>query len=160
MLTNRKIIFLIASLLLVVSGKICNAQKLLYSKNRYKQVYYHQGDIISFRIKGERLKITQQIKGFEDSVIAFQDIKINPNRITHVYVDAKTKNWYFMRFKYRRLFLYAGAGYFIVDVLNSGEVGKETLVISGTLVTAGLLAKWLITDRIRIKGKRRLVITR
>lgn len=157
---NRKILVLIIYVLLVVSNKPCHAQRLLYSKNRYKQVYYEVGDIFSFRIKGERLKITRQITGFEDSVIVFQDMKINPKRITHLYVDVKTKNWYFMRFKWKRMFLYAGAGYFIVDVLNSGEVAKETLVISSTLVGAGLLARWLITDHIRIKGKRKLYITR
>jgi hypothetical protein len=49
-------------------------------------------------------------------------------------------------------------GYFLIDVINTGYVKKETLVVSGSLIAAGLLAKVLISDKIKIKGKRRLWI--
>jgi hypothetical protein len=133
-------------------------QKLLFHKNRHREALYKVGDIISFRLKNHDSKISGQIKSFEDSLIVFQNFKVNPNKITHLYVDTKTRIWYVLRYKYEKLFLISGIGYLLLDVLNTGELSKETLVISSSLVTAGLLAKWLISDRIKIKGRRKLVI--
>lgn len=140
-------------------GICCCAQsRLMFKKNKNKIAYYETGDKISFRIKSEKIKFTELIRGFEDSVIVFKNFKINPSEITAMYVDNKTKVWYFLKYKYEKLFLFAGTGYLILDVLNSGELAKETIIISGSLTTAGLLAKWLISKRIKIKGRRRLVI--
>jgi hypothetical protein len=136
----------------------CYGQKLLFHKNRHREALYKVGDVISFRVKNSDSKISGQIRSFEDSLIVFQNFKVNPNKITHLYVDSKTKNWYILRYKYEKIFLISGIGYLLLDVLNTGELSKETLVISGSLVAAGLLAKWLISDRIRIKGRRKLVI--
>jgi hypothetical protein len=136
----------------------CYGQKLLFHKNRHREALYKVGDVISFRVKNSDSKISGQIRSFADSLIVFQNFKVNPNKITHLYVDSKTKNWYILRYKYEKIFLISGIGYLLLDVLNTGELSKETLVISGSLVAAGLLAKWLISDRIRIKGRRKLVI--
>jgi hypothetical protein len=137
---------------------ICYGQKLLFHKNRHREAIYKKGDEISFRLKNDKSKITGQIIGFEDSVIVFPGFKINPRRISHLYVDSKTKIWYILRYKYERIFLIAGTGYPLLELVNHGEIEKETLIISGSLITAGLLARWLISDKIKIKGRRRLVI--
>ena len=116
------------------------------------------GDVISFRIKGDKKKITEPIRGVEDSLLVFKYFNLNPKEITHMYVDEKTKVWFFLKYKYEKLFLFAGTGYLILDVLNTGELSEETLIISGSLITAGLLAKGLISKRIKIRGKRGLYI--
>ena len=143
---------------LVGFNAVCWGQKLLFHKNRNRQAMYKAGDVISFRVKGDNTKVTGQIRGFEDSLIVFPGFKINPQTITHLYVDDKTKVWYVLRYKYEKIFLIAGLGYPLLELINQGEVDDETLVVSGALITAGLLERWLIDDKIKIKGRRRLII--
>lgn len=133
---------------------------LLFNKNWRKQVLYQTGDIISFRVAADSKKITDQIMGFEDSLIVFRNYKVNPIEITHMYVDKKTRTWYFLKYKYEKLFLFVGIGYLLIDGINNQELSKETLVFSGSLIGAGLLARWLISKKIKIKGRRKLVIMR
>ena len=135
-------------------------KSLLFSKNWRKQAIYKTGDIISFRVKADPVKITDQIMGFEDSLIVFRNYKVNPKEITHMYVDKQTRTWYFLKYKYEKLLLFTGIGYLVVDGFNNKEFTKETLIISGSLIGAGLLARWLISKKIKIKGRRKLVIMR
>lgn len=139
-------------------GPVCSGQKLLFHKNRHREAIYKEGDRISFKLKNNKSKISEQIIGFEDSLIVFQDFKINPRDVSHLYVDDKTKIWYVMRYKYEKIFLIAGIVYPLLELSNEGEVKNETLIVSGSLITAGLLAKWLISDTIKIKQQRKLLI--
>lgn len=137
----------------------CLGQKfLLFHKNRFKHAKYKVGDMISFSIKDDKQKHTFRIKGFEDSLIVFNSYKINPNDITHMYLDDKTRVWYILRYKYSRAFLIGGMGYFAIDAINSGEISPNTLLIGGSLISAGIIAKIIFRERISIKGKRRLLI--
>jgi hypothetical protein len=145
-------------LVLIIFSSVCWGQKLLFHKNRFRQALYKEGDVISFKVKDDRSKITAQIKGFKDSVIVFESFEVNPSRITHLYVDSKTKTWYILRYKYEKIFLIAGLAYPLLELINQGQLDKETLMISGTLIAAGLLARWLIDDKIKIKGRRRMLI--
>ncbi len=136
----------------------CFSQKLLFHKNRYREVLYRIGDVISFQLEGNENRITDQIRGFEDSLIVFQYFEINPDKITHLYIDDKTRTWYVLRYKYEKILPIAGAGYLFLDLLNTGKLEKNTLVISGSLMAAGLLSRWLISRRIKFKGSRKLMI--
>ncbi|MGM9508868.1 hypothetical protein ACS5NO_14120 [Larkinella sp. GY13] len=131
---------------------------LLFSKKSYRQVLYKQGDIISFRLKEDKSKFTAQIEGFEDSLILLGGMKVKLVDITHLYVDDKTKDWYIIRYKYKRIFPVAGVGFLLIDAFNTHYFDKKTLIISGYLVCVGLLAKWLIKDSIRIRGRKKLAI--
>jgi hypothetical protein len=150
--------FYILTKVLLCLSSICYGQKLLFHKNRHRQAFYKEGDVISFRLKNDKSKITGQIRGFEDSLIVFLDFKIDPKKITHLYVDGKTKSWYILRYKYEKMFLIAGVGYPLLELVNNGEVDKEVLIIGGSLITAGLFTRWLISDKIKIKGRRRILI--
>ncbi len=132
---------------------------LIFIKNSHRQAIYRKGEEVSFRIKGDKSKITDRIEGFEgDSLIVFQDYKINPRQISDIYIDKKTKDWYIVRYKYEKLCLVSGIGFFVIDAINTGNIKNETLIISGSLVSASFLAKWLIKDRMRIRGRRKLAI--
>ena len=151
----------LAILFLVTCLSPASAQEMLmFKKNKRRQAYYQAGDEISFRLKGDRRKITDVIRDFEDSLIVFRNYMVNPKEITHLYVDEKTNVWYVLRYKYERLFFFAGGGYLLLDVLNTGQLTEETAVISGCLIGAGILARALISDAIRIKGRKRLYILR
>lgn len=143
---------------IMVDYNISTGQELLFHKNRIREVFYKAGDVLSFRIRDEKTKITAEIKGFTDSLIIFQNFSIKPDEITHLYFDSKTKTWYIFRFKLERIFLISGAGYALLDILNTGELNRNTILAGGSLITAGLLAGLLIKKRIRIKGKRKLLI--
>lgn len=138
---------------------VCLGQEfLLFHKNRFKEAKYEVGDVISFKVKGDKKKHTFQIKDFEDSLIVFDNYKIDPDEITHMYLDDKTRVWYIFRYKYQKIFMVGGIGYFAIDALNTGEISSNNLLIAGSLISAGILAKILFKDRISVKGKRRLVI--
>ena len=130
----------------------------MFQKNRIRHAIYKNGDVITFRIRSEKFKITDEIRGFTDSLILFRDYSINPKEITRLYFDQKTRGWFILRTKYSRLLIIAGAGYGLLDLLNTGEPDAATLLISGSLVTAGILAKLLIPDYFRIRGKKKLMI--
>jgi hypothetical protein len=147
----------------IVLGLLCFCitaccQKLIFHKNRYRQATYKTGDRIAFQLKGDKTKHTDLIRGFEDGQILFRDYQIDPREISHLYVDDKTRVWFILRYKYEKLFLLAGAGFLTLELLNTGELNEETLLIGGSLITAGALARLLISKKMRIRGKRRLLI--
>jgi hypothetical protein len=144
--------------LLIFSGNLCFSQELLFHKNRHREAIYKKGDVISFRVRGEDFKITDEIRGFTDSTIMFKDYMINPKEITRLYFDDQTRSWFIFRTKYSRLFIIAGVGYGLIDVLNTGEFDKQTMIISGSLIAAGVLAKLLIPNYFRIRGTKKLII--
>ena len=140
-------------LLFIITTRCCSQRTLLMlqKKNKNKIVYYQPGDIISFRIKDYKSKIEGEILGFEDSVIVFKGAKrVHVNEIASFCIDEKTKWW--IRFKPAQLLLLGGSVYLIV-ILNTGELSRETLMISGVSIGAGLLAKLFITNQIKNKRK-------
>jgi hypothetical protein len=136
----------------------CSSQKLLFHKNRYKEVFYQAGETISFNLKGDNSKIRAEIKGFDGDLIVFQDFKVDPKDVTSIYVDAKTRTWFILRYKYQIVLPIIGFGYMLLDFINTGALSKETVVFGTTFIAAGLLAKILISKRIKIKGRRKLVV--
>jgi hypothetical protein len=145
-------------ILSVVSSAPSFGQNLLMFKSGKHIAYYKAGDVLSFRIKGDPSKMTDEIRGFQDSLIVFKHNKVDVREITNVYLDKKSRMWYFFKYKYEVLLPMLGGAYLVLDVLNTGEVNKETLIISGSLIGAGLLARVLISKRYKIGGKRMLRI--
>lgn len=130
----------------------------MFQKNRGRTAFYKKGDLISFRLHKDKTKYTFQILGFEDSVFVVSNYKINPKEISHLYVDEKTRIWYVFKYKYEKIFFLAGVGYFLASVINEKTLTKEAATISGSLGGAAILARLLVNNKIRIKGKKRLVI--
>ena len=160
--SNERITLVILIWFLILgSTPSCFAQKsLLFQKNKNKEVVYEPGDVISFRLKGDKSKHTFQIMRFEDSLIVFKNYKVNPKEITHMYRDTKNKTWWFMKYKWSGLCFIVGIGYLVLDGLHLGELTRETLIFSGSLIAAGVLTKLIINDRIKIRGSRKLVVIR
>jgi hypothetical protein len=131
---------------------------LAFKKSKSKIAYYESGEVISFRLKGDRTRHTFQIEGFTDSTIVFRYHQIALREISHVYVDQKTRQWFAMRYKYEKLLLIAGFGYFMMDVINTGELSDETKWVSLSLIGAGIVAKFMVSDKFRIGGKKRLYL--
>lgn len=131
---------------------------MLQKKNRNKNVYYKPGDEISFRTIASNKKITGQIMELKDSIIVFKGFKLNVDEISSLYIDEKTRWW--LRYKVQQLSLIAGGGYLLLNLINNGEISEDNLVISGTLIGVGLIAKFLIGNRIKIKGRTKLRIVR
>jgi len=142
-------------LILVLDGF---SQKLLFHKNNYREVFYQAGETITFRVKGDRSKISAQIKGFEGNLIVFPNFKINSEEISDIYVDSKTRTWFILRYKYKSILPIIGFGYMLLDFINTGSLSKETVVVGSSFIAAGLLAKILISEKIKIKGRRKLVV--
>ena len=93
---------------------------MLQKKNKNKNVFYEKGDIISFQVKGRRLKITGQIIDFKDSVIVFQGYEVKVSEIKCLYIDEKTKWW--LRYKIAQLSFITGTGYLALDIIN--KIGR------------------------------------
>lgn len=146
-------------LILLLATTNCFGQNtLMFRKNRHKIAYYKVGDEISVQLKGSKEKFSGKIEGFEDSLIVFKYHSINPGDIAAIYVDDKIRSWFILRYKYEKIFLFTGIAYLLVDVANAERLRQETAVIGGSIITAGLLAKFLVSKKIKIKGNRKLLI--
>lgn len=150
---------LILFILLGVQTICCAQACLMFQKNSLRTAFYKKGDQISFRLHNDKTKHTFQILGFEDSVFVVRNYKIDPKEISHLYIDNKTKIWYVFKYKYEKIFFFAGVGYLAASVINEKTVTKETAIISGSFGGGAILARLLVDNKIRIKGKRRLAIT-
>jgi hypothetical protein len=128
--------FLFALALSVLAFE-CISQKLHFHKNRYKGVFYLAGETITFRLKGNNSKIRAQIRGFDGNFIVFPDLKINPDEISHLYVDDKTRTWFILRYKYKTVLPIIGLGYALLDFINTGSLSKETVIFSSAFIAAG-----------------------
>ena len=150
---------LLVLFLTIAISSICFGQRtflMLQKKNKNKNAYYKPGDEISFRLNGSKRKKTGVILELKDSVIVFHGFEVRVNEISSLYIDEKTKWW--LRYKVEQLGLIAGIGYLTLDLINSGQLSSETLVISGSLIGVGLLGKLLIGNRIKIRGRTKLRI--
>ncbi len=138
-----------------------HAQKgLIFQKPGKHGVTYETGEIITFNIKTHPYALTDQIMGFEDTLIVFRNYKISPREITYMWVDSKTKDWYFMKFKWSKLCFLVGGGYMLLNLINEGELTQEAAVFSGSLIAAGFITKAILKPRIKIKGGTRVHILR
>ena len=147
-------------MLLLAQSLECFAQDMLLVSNERKKngtAYYRVGDEMSFWVEGDEHMVTSRIQGFTDSLIVFDYYRIPVSQITHLYVDDKIGSWYVFRYK-TILLPIAGAGYLLADGVNTQELAPSTLLISGSLIGGGFLLKWLIGNRIRIRGRKKLTI--
>ncbi len=129
---------------------------MLQKKNKNKNAYYKSGDVLSFKVRDRKSKITGEILDIQDSVLVFKGYEINVSDITHLYIDEKTKWW--LRYKVEQLSIILGAGYLLLELINTGELNRDVLIVSGTLIGVGLIAKLLIGNKIKIKGRTKLRI--
>src|SRR5882672_6208124 len=98
----------------------CLGQNLLaFKTSNHRIAYYRTGDVLSFRLKGDKSKISDQITGFEDSLIIFKNYKVKVNEISALYLDKKTRMWYFLKYKYEKILPMAGGVYLLADVINT-----------------------------------------
>jgi hypothetical protein len=151
---------LIICLTLVLQSAVAQDNRLLFHYSRKREAIYDVGDVISFRLKNSKEKITWQITGFTDSTIVSGDRSIAPHKIGAMYVDQKSKIFFPLRYQYKYYLTAAGVGYFLIDGINSKEIDRSTLIVSGTLIGAGVLSAVLIKDYMKLKPGRKLVILR
>lgn len=149
--------FLFILLFLIAKSIFCQ-HFLLATKGRYKSAKYKKGDIISIRINGDEVKFTDKIIGFDDSLIYFKFYKINPKEISHLYIDSKIKEWYFMKLKYEKLLKIFGIGYLGADLINTKKLDKSTAIISGSAFGLHFLAKKIFPNFIKIDGRKKKLI--
>jgi hypothetical protein len=131
---------------------------LYFKKNGHREAVYAAGDRLTYELKATKAKVTDRIIGFEDSLLVFQTYKLRPSEISALYVDEKTKIWFIFRYKYEKVFFLAGSLFLPISAINTGQVEPKALVVSGALLGAGLLARWLVSQKLRITGKRKLLI--
>jgi hypothetical protein len=138
----------------------CTAQRqyLLFHKNNMREAQYFAGEVISFRIKDNDFKVTDQIKGFRDGRVLFDGYEVDPADFEVLYADHKTRVWFAFRYKFVKLTMIAGAGYLALDVINTGRFDKNTMIISGSLIGAGLIGRLFIKERFKIKGEKKMVV--
>ena len=129
----------------------------MFEKSPNRRAFYYPGDELSLQLRGDRHRFTGRIRELQDSVILFEHYRVRVSDITHIYQDDK-QNWYTLRHKISPLLLIAGSGYLVLDVVNNREFDRGTLFLSGAMIGTGLLAKWLIPTKTRIRGRRRLKI--
>lgn len=119
---------------------------------------YKTGDEFSFRLKGGNADITSTILDFSDSTIVFQYYQVKISEIDKVRADEKIRSWYMLKYKYDKAFTVAGVGFLALDVANTGDFNRNTLITSGSLILAGVLARIVVKKWIKLNYRRRLTI--
>lgn len=123
---------------LLLFGFTCAAQnKLLFHKNRFREAFYRIGDPLTFRIKSSNEKISGVINAISDTAFVIDQVSHKPSDIDRIYIDKKTRVWFFLKYKWKTLFLLGGVGFILIDAVNYGEIAQESLIIGGTLIAAG-----------------------
>jgi hypothetical protein len=157
---NKLKFILIVCGALVVQGATAQDNRLLFHYSRYKEVIYNVGDVISFRTKGSEEKVTWRITEITDTTIMSGERSLAPYKIGAMYVDQKTKIFFPFRFKYMPILIGGGVAYFLIDSFNSKEINRSAVIVSTSMVGAGLIAGLLIKPYIKLKPGRKLVILR
>ena len=152
----RKIPILVALLLVAGSALGQHARLLLQKQNQNKSAYYEVGDELIFYREGKKSKTKDRIVAFEDSTIVFRGYRVPVSQITALHIDDQTRWW--LRFKPAQLLLIGGAGYLLIDAVNDRAFNPDTLVIGGSLIGLGLIFKLFIPNKIKIRGKTKLMI--
>ena len=117
---------------------------LLFHKSNTREAQYFAGEVIAFRIK--------------DGLVLFDGYEVHPNDFEVLYTDQKTRAWFAFGYKFVKLTMIAGAGYLALDVINTGRFDKNTMIISGSLIGAGLIGRLFIREKFKIKGKKKMVV--
>ena len=86
----------------------------------------------------------------------FRGYSVPVSQITALYIDDKTRWW--LRYKLAQLSLIGGTGYLLLNAVNGYEFTEETVVIGGSLIGVGLIARLLIPNKIKIRGRTKLRI--
>ena len=127
---------------------------LLEKPGKIKNYKYYVGDEIIIELKKDSL-IQGKISNIEDFVLIINNFyKVNIKDISAVY----RKRYGFT--KLYELFLKAGIPYFIIVSINrtiNNEypvVDKSTIIISGSLIIAGIISKLLIKKKYEIDNKK------
>jgi hypothetical protein len=144
----------------IVQTSVAQDNRLLFHYSRYKDVIYDVGDVISFREKGSKQKVTWQITEITDTTIVSGKEAISPFRIGAIYSDRRIRSMLPFRDKVSYILIGAGVVMITLDVLNSKEFDRQVATTAAVMIGGGVLAKTLIKNCIRLKPGRKLVILR
>ncbi|MGZ4056533.1 MAG: hypothetical protein ACXVPU_09795 [Bacteroidia bacterium] len=161
MITKKIIAIIILFSLLLFS---CNAQKYLaldsYKITGFKRIYFHEGDNICFRIKGDNIKYKAEILQINDSTIILKDRNVPINIVDAIYRDRSN----FLTRSFSKVFIWGGLGFVFLDTFNNAITQSETIVdkraviAGGSLVAAGFIIKMFAIKKYKIGNKRMLKV--
>jgi len=137
--------------------------QILYTRfGSLKRYQLHTGDILTYKIKGERKFYSGRIVHLQDSTIFFEnsdELKLSQLKR----VRFKKNNHLIDAFQ--RAFLIAGFGFIIIDTFNNmildrpAIINQKAVVVSAALLTASLLLKRMSYKKIRITKRKTLRIS-
>ncbi len=152
-------------LCLFFNYSILSAQEryLLINKPGFKHdVTYYEGDPIQFCMKGEHLVRHDKIIGFTDSTIVFDSYSVKPGELKFVRIERKGG---LVNPSNGIKLILAGVALIGADYLNysiirgfSYHADKGMYIISGALITAGLLLTPTKYHKFRASWKNRFQI--
>jgi hypothetical protein len=145
----RKLILLVV-LLVVSFGLLAQKTLVLEKIGTPSRFGYHLGDDLKIKAKGYKQNLHSYIWNLTDTSLTIgSKTTVQLSDITAVY-----RNYYFPKLM-TRVFLYAGAGYLVLDsfnnLINKQRVfNPQTLIISGSLICVGVAMMPVIQRKCKI----------
>jgi hypothetical protein len=129
---------------------------MLQKRSANKAAYYETGNTITFYVKGNNARFHRQITAIHQDTVAFGNMKVGITEFSALGIDEKTKWW--LRFKFSQALLIGGAAYVALDVINSGELSRDTAIIGGSAIALGVIFRIIFPHKIRLDHRTRLRI--
>lgn len=121
---------------------------------KVKRIRFYEGQRLHFRLKNDPFKYKPVIQEIGKDYIKVNDTALDLDEISSVTLYPKRRFIGLLS----KFFLYAGVGYFLIDMVNhSFEPTRETAIVSSSLIGPGLaLALTLKPRNVRLNEKRYL----
>jgi hypothetical protein len=139
----------------VLSSQTINAQpklKILFTRfGCVKKYEFFKGDVIKYKLKGERHFIAGKIIAMHDSSIVFEADSVGLNQIKVIRI--KSNNYHAQLFQ--TIFLIGGIGYPSLSIFNNAMnevsplLNQNGLIITGSFLAASGLVNVLRIQHIR-----------
>lgn len=147
-------------LILLSPETYAQSQLHIEKPGKVKRIKLPPGTLIKFQLKNDDRVYKKEIVGFRDSTIVFKSYEVNLDDIGMIRIPLHPRLK-----KYSEVFIAAGGILFLADQINNSVVddndpslNRGVSIVSLSLISSGIIFRFLQKRTYRFPGKRKLKI--